>query len=260
MTVNKVNGKIYIGQDQYDNNSYLGSGLLLKQAFIKYGKHNFEKIIIERCLNNQHLNEREKYWISFYNSKDKNIGYNIADGGTGGNTFSSNPNKEITREKQRVASKKAMSNPLIKEKISSSLKKTFANPLIKEKISNGVKKAQSNPLYREKLSNSMKKVKHTKEWNEKVGKNNVIRYHGKKINYFISTGITAFDIAKYFNVHEDKLKNIKTFEREPEVEVLLKCKELYNSGKSMSRIRLLIENAPALEQIKTFINLSKLNN
>ena len=53
---------------------------------------------------------------------------------------------------------------------------------------------------------------------------------------------------------------ILDFEREPEVEVLLKCKELYNSGKSMSRIRLLIENAPALEQIKTFINLSKLNN
>jgi len=241
MTVNKINGKIYIGQDRYNNVLYLGSGLLLKQAFIKYGKHNFEKIIIERCLNKEHLNEREKYWILFYNSKDKNIGYNITDGGTGGDTFSENPNKEITREKLRAASKKAMSNPLIKEKISSSLKKTFANPLC-----------------REKLSKSMKKVKHTKEWNAKVGKNNIIRYHGKKINYFISTGISLTGIANYFNIPEDKLKNIKTFEKEPDVELLLKCKELYDAGKSMSRIRLLVENAPALEQIKTFINLSKL--
>ena len=258
MTVNKINGKIYIGQDRYNNVLYLGSGLLLKQAFIKYGKHNFEKIIIERCLNKEHLNEREKYWILFYNSKDKNIGYNITDGGTGGDTFSENPNKEITREKLRAASKKAMSNPLIKEKISSSLKKAMSNPLIKEKISSSLKKTFANPLCREKLSKSMKKVKHTKEWNAKVGKNNIIRYHGKKINYFISTGISLTGIANYFNIPEDKLKNIKTFEKEPDVELLLKCKELYDAGKSMSRIRLLVENAPALEQIKTFINLSKL--
>jgi hypothetical protein len=232
----------------------------LKQAFTKYGKHNFEKIIIERCLDSEHLNEREKYWILFYNSKDRNIGYNIADGGTGGDNFTNNPNKEIIREKIRSASIKAMSDPLIREKISNSIKETFTNPVIKEKIRIGLIKAMSDPLVREKISNSMKKVEHTKEWNAKVGKNNVIRYHGKKINYFINNGIAVSDIARYFNINEDKFKNIKIFEKEPEVEVLLKCKELYDLGKSISRVRLMMENAPALEQIKTFINLSKLNN
>lgn len=36
--------------------------------------------IIERCLPEK-LNEKEKYWIKKYNSTNKNIGYNISNGG-----------------------------------------------------------------------------------------------------------------------------------------------------------------------------------
>ena len=72
---NKVNGKIYIGKtiktieerfkrhiyDSRRNNSYFYN------AIKKYGIENF---IIEEIENvdNSKLNEREKYWISFYNS------------------------------------------------------------------------------------------------------------------------------------------------------------------------------------------------
>lgn len=48
-TTNKINGKIYVGKDKYNNPKYLGSGLLLNLAIQKYGKDNFEKQVIEKC-------------------------------------------------------------------------------------------------------------------------------------------------------------------------------------------------------------------
>lgn len=95
-TTNLVNGKIYIGQDKYNNPMYLGSGKILHLAFQKYGIENFNKEILEECESVQELNEREKHWISFYNSTDRKIGYNIALGGNGGDTISKHPcNDEI---------------------------------------------------------------------------------------------------------------------------------------------------------------------
>ena len=84
-TVNAINGKFYIGQDSNNNPEYLGSGTLLKRAIEKYGKENFIKEIVEVCSTKTELNEREKYWIK--ETKAQEIGYNIADGGWGGNTM-----------------------------------------------------------------------------------------------------------------------------------------------------------------------------
>ena len=83
-TTNKLNGKVYIGQDKNNNPSYYGSGKKLKYAIKKYGKENFTKEVLEECVDEAHMNEREIYWITFYNSKDENIGYNISDGGKEG--------------------------------------------------------------------------------------------------------------------------------------------------------------------------------
>jgi len=80
-TTNLINGKIYIGKDSKNNIKYLGGGKLLKLAFKKYGKANFNKEIIEQCDNSDELNEREKYWINHFNSRTKGIGYNILIGG-----------------------------------------------------------------------------------------------------------------------------------------------------------------------------------
>lgn len=98
-TTNLVNGKIYIGQDKNNNSAYLGSGKILHFAFQKYGIENFNKEILEECESVQELNEREKYWISFYDSTNRRIGYNIALGGNGGDTISKNPNKDVISKK-----------------------------------------------------------------------------------------------------------------------------------------------------------------
>lgn len=90
ITTNHINGKKYIGQKRYDKankwKSYLGSGIHLKRAINKYGSENFSKEIIEDCKTKKCLDEREKYWIEYYNAVKSDEFYNIASGGEGGDT------------------------------------------------------------------------------------------------------------------------------------------------------------------------------
>lgn len=87
---NKLNGKRYIGQTYnfkyrwMRHRSYLKHNTEhnahLQNAWNKYGSENFEFEIIENCPFNQ-LDEREIFWINYFDSKDN--GYNFADGGLG---------------------------------------------------------------------------------------------------------------------------------------------------------------------------------
>ena len=88
-TTNKINGKRYIGKQVRESKAYYGSGMILKQAITKYGKENFEKVILETVDDKDLLNEREIYWIGKLKPE-----YNITDGGTGGDTYTNNPNKD----------------------------------------------------------------------------------------------------------------------------------------------------------------------
>lgn len=90
-TTNLVNHKVYIGKSmKLFNENYLGSGILLQKAIKKYGKENFIVEVIDTAEDMSELNQKEKYWIAKY----KNNSYNIAEGGTGGNTMSNHPNKK----------------------------------------------------------------------------------------------------------------------------------------------------------------------
>lgn len=99
---NKVNGKIYIGltkqklSDRFRGHwsdahkSLRGKGRIcyFQQALLKYGKDNFIKEKIDEAETKEELEIREKYWISYYNSTDREIGYNVSEGGEGGDTCS----------------------------------------------------------------------------------------------------------------------------------------------------------------------------
>jgi len=83
-TINRVNGRMYIGMDSRNNPTYLGSGKALKCAINKYGKNNFIKEILEVCSNREELARQEIYWIKHYNAVDSPLYYNIKRGGIGG--------------------------------------------------------------------------------------------------------------------------------------------------------------------------------
>jgi hypothetical protein len=93
-TVNVLNGKFYVGQDSKNNPEYLGSGTVLKRAIENHGRNNFIKETLEVCSTQQELNEREKYWIK--ETKAQELGYNIAEGGQGGNTYSEETKQKVS--------------------------------------------------------------------------------------------------------------------------------------------------------------------
>ena len=83
ITENLINGKKYIGQHKSEvfNESYKGSGKLLKRAFKKYGWNNFKTEVIEWACCYEELNSLEIKWIEFFNADMSNEFYNISHGG-----------------------------------------------------------------------------------------------------------------------------------------------------------------------------------
>ena len=79
---NKINGRWYIGKHNGSDPAYFGSGKLLKQAVEKYGKENFEHIILEEVESD--INDREQYWIDKTDAVNDPMSYNLAKGGEGG--------------------------------------------------------------------------------------------------------------------------------------------------------------------------------
>jgi group I intron endonuclease len=106
---NKLNNKIYIGQTAKNNPNYLGSGTIILKAVLKYGFENFTKEIIESCSDCM-VDEREIYWISFYNSTNKEIGYNISTGGNGGNLGDIVNEKISLKRKGKILAKDIFGN------------------------------------------------------------------------------------------------------------------------------------------------------
>lgn len=101
---NNINGKVYIGQSRCiekrwakhrsapfnpTDNSYNNP---LYKSIRKNGLNNFIFEVIEEC-SVDNLNEREIYWIKYYNSSNLEKGYNLTEGGNNAPT-----SKILTKE------------------------------------------------------------------------------------------------------------------------------------------------------------------
>lgn len=104
LTTNLLNGKRYIGQRKHSTteDSYLGSGKYLMPDIVKYGRHNFQKTILEVCDSKSQLNKAEIKWISKYNAVFDDNFYNIAIGGQAGDTWSGRTDAEKEKFKTTV--------------------------------------------------------------------------------------------------------------------------------------------------------------
>lgn len=108
MTTNKVNGKKYIGQHKantFKGMQYLGSGKILRLAIEKYGADNFEVQMICECASKEELDEKEEYYIQYYNAQTDEMFYNIrrgGDRGPGGPMFKGHKHTEDTKIKMSM--------------------------------------------------------------------------------------------------------------------------------------------------------------
>ena len=87
---NKVNKKRYIGQTIKDlairirgHYSNYSNCLYFHRALMKYKKEDWEWKVIDKDVFGEKLDIKERFWINFFHTTNKDYGYNIAEGGRG---------------------------------------------------------------------------------------------------------------------------------------------------------------------------------
>lgn len=168
---NITNHKRYIGQSvniearwcshKKDLNHGTHDNDYLQKAWNKYGEEKFIFYILETCEHSL-LDERESYYIDYYNSLDRNYGYNLKTGGQNGGSEVS----EHVRQKQSSALKQSYAtNKDLREKRKSDALKQWSDPEIKNKITgsnNGMYGKHHSDETRQKMSEKKKGKPSTK--------------------------------------------------------------------------------------------------
>ena len=209
---NLINDKIYVGQQNHNKSNYYGSGKLLKQAILKYGKHNFKKETLQICDSVDDLDKYEIYWIKELNATDRKIGYNICDGGR--------VNRNMSGENHPMYGKTV--SPEMRKKISEATKKGMTAEIcqkIKDKRKFQIfsdetrkmwsehRKGKSNGMYGRKGSlNPNFGVPCSDDRKSKISSANSGKKNGMVMQYTIETPygniieiISRYEVIKYLN-------------------------------------------------------------
>jgi len=278
-TTNLVNGKIYIGQDKYNNPKYLGSGKILHLAFQKYGIENFKKEIIETCESSELLNEREMHWISFYDSTNRSIGYNIALGGHGGDTLSKHPDKKEIGKRIGESNKKLWEDEEYKT-LMSEIRKEQITEETREKLRMNSKGDRNGMCGKSHTIETKDKMSETrKHWHKKLSEEERLEIRKKiseankgKEGYWL--GKTNEHHSEWMNdnnpmkgkTHTDEVKQrISEANRKPKSEETKRKLSEANKGKKPGNIVKVEIEGTIYESLteasnKTGINLSTLRN
>ena len=197
-STNNITGKVYIGQtiltlEKRIKNHLIESKTNKKRPFLtslkKYGSDNFTFETIDSANNLDELNDKEIYWINYYNSVSPN-GYNITGGGQG---------KKMIRTEELG---KRISNGL---KNSEKWQKLLKNKeYLKKRETNFIgwnKGKKFTPEHKEKIWKKNKErildfnKSTSKKWIVVDKDNNIIRITGKE-EYFNSLGMDAGDVSR----------------------------------------------------------------
>lgn len=181
--INKVNGKIYIGQTKQTLEQRSSNGKAYKDcrhfwnAIQKYGWENFEHIVLIENLSLKMANIIEEYLIKKYDSTNRKIGYNLWLGGN---------NREVNEETRRIQREKKIGyNPwkIWDEETIESIKR-------KNSIA---KMGEKNPMYGKQLSDKAKRLR-------KERRLHVLQYdlNGKFVKEWdsLEDASVEYDIAK----------------------------------------------------------------
>jgi len=232
---NKLNSKIYIGQtvrkfkyriavyrsvvkNKVEHKQYI------LRAMKKYGFENFEFSIIENNIQSQkELDEKEIYWIAFYNSVDHNIGYNLSKGGHSRGKFTEETKKKLaavhlgkkhseeTKEKIRAATIKYFSDPKNREKQS----KLHAGKKLSDEAKKKIVEACKNRVFTEEARAKISLDNKNRVWTEETKiKNSFVKcrfdYRQAQFvrNLYSHGNITCKELASMYNCSTTIIYNV----------------------------------------------------
>jgi len=209
---NKINGKIYIGKTKgtiasrfirynYDVNHDYDRPIL--NSIRLYGWSNFVVEIQQQCNSIEELNEAEKFWIKTLNTRNKEIGYNLSEGGDRGNPMDPNTLKALASSRKGKSLTKEH-----REKISKGLKGVCLGKKVSDEA-------------RAKMSKSQKGKKLSKERIEQISINSSGSSNG---NYIL---INKNDLLNCF-INGMTLEEIENTLKICKSTIESKVKELFN--------------------------------
>jgi group I intron endonuclease len=184
---NLENGKRYIGQSSNIAKRKISHLLLLRKAqhknqylqsaWDKYGELSFEFYVLEEC-NIDMMDVREVSWINYFNSANRNYGYNIHLGGGLMMRIS-----QESRQKMSLAKKGKKLSEEHKKKISLSSKGLKRSDETRKKISNAQKGKSKKPFsieHRKNLALAGLNRVHSEETKQKMRAKAKIREQKRK--------------------------------------------------------------------------------
>lgn len=187
----------------------------LQKSFNKYGEDNFEFIVLYQCNNNEDsnmVNELEKKYIKLY--KDKELAYNIGDGGDGGHNLGKHLSEETKRkigDKNRINMTGRKATIETKKKMSEAQKKRFDRMSDEELKEYGKRISQYASGYKwsEESKEKFSKIQQSKPNGAKYDVETV-----KKIRHLHEDkNLTYTEIAKLLNMHRHTVYLIATYRR-----------------------------------------------
>ena len=165
-TTNIVNGKIYVGQKkskEFLGQRYLGSGKYLKCAIQHYGEDKFVVSLIKTANSKEELNDLEKFYIKKFNATDYDIGYNIANGAVGGDTYTHLSDKDKRERIRKHADTKKRNNKKLVCIHMGDVDKRVEQSLLEDYLSRGWVRGRSEQ-FQKKLDDGRKGIKQSEEW------------------------------------------------------------------------------------------------
>lgn len=228
LTTNHINGMKYIGKHYGElDDSYLGSGKLLKQDILKYGKEHFTKSILHVSNNDLENDEKEKYFIALYNATSNPLFYNIHVGGSGGNTMAGYTPEEKEALRRKLSELNRGKGNGMYGKHHTEQTKAFLSYWATFERDNSSYRTEE---FKQKMSrvtsgsnNGMYGKKHTEESKQKMSINSKGKTAGEKNGMYGKSGNNALN-GKRIEMYDENWNLIQTFNAKTAVLQFLKMK------------------------------------
>lgn len=205
----------YIGKHYGElDDTYLGSGKLLKADIAKYSKEYFQKSILYVSNDDLENSEKEKQFIALYNAVSNPLFYNIHEGGSGGNTTAgySPEEKEALRRKLSEANRGKRNGMYGKPHTEET--KAFLSYWAEFERDNSHYQTEE---FRSKMSelttgsnNGMYGKKHSEESKRKMSENSKDKTSGEKNGMYGKSGNNAIN-GKQIEMYDESHNFIQTF-------------------------------------------------